>query len=50
MIPGALVGTDSTDAFIFACIPVLYFYASLYFKAAPDEKRPILALLSILLL
>ena len=47
MIPGALVGTDSTDAFIFACIPVLYFYASLYFKAAPDEKRPILALLSI---
>ena len=47
MIPGALVGTDSTDAFIFACIPVLYFYASLYFKAAPDEKRPILSLLSI---
>ena len=47
MIPGTLVGSDSTDAFIFACIPVLYFYASLYFKAKPDEKRPIAALLAI---
>ncbi|HEY0060456.1 MAG TPA: peptide MFS transporter [Flavisolibacter sp.] len=47
MIPGALVGSDSTDAFIFACIPVLYFYSSLYFKARPDEKRPIAALLAI---
>lgn len=47
MIPGSLVGSDSTDAFIFACIPVLYFYASLYFGAAADEKRPILALLAI---
>lgn len=47
MIPGSLVGSDSTDSFIFACIPVLYFYASLYFGAAADEKRPILALLAI---
>ena len=47
MIPGALVGSDSTDAFIFACLPVIYFYASLYFKAHPDEKRPIAALLAI---
>lgn len=47
MIPGSLVGSDSTDAFIFACIPVLYFYASLYFGATADEKRPILALLAI---
>ncbi|HEY0068325.1 MAG TPA: MFS transporter, partial [Flavisolibacter sp.] len=47
LIPGALVGSDSTDAFIFACIPVIFFYASLFFKAAPDEKRPIAALLAI---
>lgn len=47
LIPGALVGSDSTDAFIFACIPVIFFYASLYFKASPDEKRPIAALLAI---
>lgn len=46
-IPGSIFGSDSTDAFIFACIPVIYFYASLYKKAAPDEKRPMAALLSI---
>ena len=46
-IPGSLVGSDSTDAFIFACIPVVYFYASLFFKASKDEKRPIAALLAI---
>ena len=47
LIPGTLVGSDSTDAFIFACIPVTYFYGSLYFKAKPEEKRPIAALLAI---
>lgn len=47
LIPGAMVGSDSTDAFIFACIPVIIFYASLYFKAKADEKRPIAALLAI---
>lgn len=47
LIPGNLFGSDSTDAFIFACIPVIYFYAQLYFKAAPSEKRPIGALLAI---
>jgi POT family proton-dependent oligopeptide transporter len=47
LIPGSLVGSDSTDAFIFACLPVLYFYSSLYFKAKPDEKKPIAALLAI---
>ena len=43
----AIFGTDSTDAFIFACIPIVYFYGSLYFKAKPEDKRPIGALLSI---
>lgn len=47
LIPGNIFQSDSNDAFIFACIPVVYFYASLYFKATPDEKRPIAALLSI---
>jgi POT family proton-dependent oligopeptide transporter len=44
---GNIFGSDSTDAFIFACLPVIYFYTSLYFKAKPDEKRPIAALLAI---
>ncbi|MBC6490940.1 peptide MFS transporter [Flavihumibacter stibioxidans] len=47
MLPGSIFGSDSTDAFIFACLPVLYFYGSLYRKAAPEEKRPIAALLAI---
>ena len=47
LLPGTLFGSDSTDAFIFACVPVLYFYGSLYKKASTDEKRPIAALLAI---
>lgn len=47
MIPGTLIGSDSTDAFIFACIPVIYFYSSLLLKADAAEKRPIAALLAI---
>jgi len=47
MLPDNVFGSDSTDAFIFACIPVVYFYAQLYFKAQADEKRPIGALLAI---
>jgi proton-dependent oligopeptide transporter, POT family len=47
IIPGNIFQSDSNDAFIFACIPVIYFYTTLYFKAKPDEKRPIAALLAI---
>lgn len=47
MIPGAIFGSDSTDAFIFSCIPVICFYTSLYTKADANEKRPIAALLAI---
>ena len=42
-----IFGSDSTDAFIFACIPVIFFYGSLYFKAKVEDKRPIGALLTI---
>ena len=47
MIPGNIFQSDSNDAFIFACIPVIYFYSSLYFRAEKSEKRPIAALLAI---
>ena len=47
IIPANIFGSDSNDAFIFACIPVLYFYASLYIRAEKSEKRPIGALLAI---
>jgi len=42
-----LVGSASTDAFIFACLPVIYFYTSIYVSADKDEKRPVAALLAI---
>ena len=47
LIPGNFFGSDSTDAFIFACLPVIYFYTSLYVSAEKSEKRPIAALLAI---
>ena len=46
-LDSAIFGSDSTDAFIFACLPVIYFYSSLYFKAKVEDKRQIGALLSI---
>src|SRR5690606_20624519 len=42
-----IFGSDSTDAFIFACIPVVFFYANLYFRAKSEHKRSIGALLAI---
>jgi proton-dependent oligopeptide transporter, POT family len=47
VIPGNLLGSDSNDAFIAACVPVVIFYASLYFKADKEDKRPVAALLAI---
>jgi len=42
-----LFGANSTDAFVFAAIPVVGYYASLYFKASKEDKQPIAALLAV---
>lgn len=47
IIPGNMFGSDSTDAFILACVPVIGFYVSLYTRASKEDKAPIGALLSI---
>lgn len=47
LIPSNIFGSDSTDAFIFACIPIIGFYLSLYFRASKQDKSPIGALLAI---
>ena len=47
IIPSNIFGSDSTDAFIFACIPVIFFYVNLWFKAKNEERRSIGALLAI---
>jgi POT family proton-dependent oligopeptide transporter len=46
-LDSSIFGSDSTDAFVFACIPIIFFYGSLYVKAKAEDKRPIGALLSI---
>lgn len=47
LIPSNIFGSDSTDAFILSCIPVLYFYFNVWMRANQEDKRPIAALLSI---
>ncbi len=47
LIPGNLFGSDSTDAFILSCIPVIFFYGNLYFNADRNEKGPIAVMLAI---
>ena len=47
IIPGNIFGSDSTDAFIFACVPVVIFYISIYVSANAEDKKPIGALLAI---
>ena len=46
-MPNNLFGSDSNDAFIFACIPVISFYVSLWVKAKGQDKKSIGALLFI---
>lgn len=47
LIPGDIFGSDSTDAFIFACLPIIYFFTNLLRKASAGDKQPVKALLAI---
>lgn len=42
-----LLGSQSTDAFLFASIPVLVFYGSLWWNASDNDKNPVAALLAV---
>jgi len=44
---GNFFGTDSNDAFIFGCIPVIAFFLYLMVKSDAEDRRPIAALLSV---
>src|SRR5688500_8483289 len=46
-IPGNLFNSDSNDAFMFACLPVIYFYVNLWRKGNAEDKKGIGALLFI---
>jgi len=47
LIPNNIFGADSTDAFIFLSLPVIYFYYNVWRKADKHEREPIAALLSV---
>lgn len=47
LIPGTMVDSDSTDAFIFGSLPVFVYYGMVYKRAAKEEKASIKALLAI---
>ncbi|HRI20595.1 MAG TPA: peptide MFS transporter [Panacibacter sp.] len=47
IIPGNLIGSDSNDAFVFASIPVIIFYFSLWYRAKGFDKKRLGTLLTI---
>jgi POT family proton-dependent oligopeptide transporter len=46
-IPGNLIGSDSNDAFIAACIPIVIFYFRILRTANPFDKRRVSTLLTM---
>jgi proton-dependent oligopeptide transporter, POT family len=38
-IPGNLMGSDSNDAFLFACIPVIIFYFNIWLRCNAADRR-----------
>jgi POT family proton-dependent oligopeptide transporter len=46
-IPNNIFGSDSTDAFILGCIPIIIYFLNVWRTAAKHEKQPIAALLAI---
>lgn len=44
---GNIFGTDTNDAFLFGCLPVIFFFVYLFLKASKEDKGPIGALLSV---
>lgn len=47
LIPGNFLGTDTNDAFIIGCIPVIGFFIYLAIKSEAKESRAIKALLAV---
>ncbi|MBN2166967.1 MAG: peptide MFS transporter [Marinilabiliaceae bacterium] len=46
-IPDNIFGSDTNDAFLIGCLPVIAFFIFLYVKANKNDKRPIGALLAV---
>jgi POT family proton-dependent oligopeptide transporter len=50
IIPDTIMGSDSTDAFFMFCIPVVYFYATIYKNANAEEKKPLGTMFTIFII
>jgi POT family proton-dependent oligopeptide transporter len=48
--PYTIMGSQSTDAFFMFCMPVIYFYASIYLKANAEERRPLGTMFTIFII
>ena len=42
-----IFGSTSNDTFLFACIPVIWFYLSTYLKSSAEDKKPLGSLMYI---
>jgi POT family proton-dependent oligopeptide transporter len=45
-----IMGSQSTDAFFMFCIPVIYFYSSIYKKANTEERKPLGTMFTIFII
>ncbi len=45
-----IMGSQSTDAFFMFCIPVVYFYASIFKKANAEERKPLGTMFTIFII
>ncbi|MGZ3920475.1 MAG: peptide MFS transporter [Bacteroidia bacterium] len=45
-----IMGSKSTDAFFMFCIPVIYFYASIFKKANTEERKPLGTMFTIFII
>jgi POT family proton-dependent oligopeptide transporter len=47
LLPGNFLGSDTNDAFIIGCLPIILFFIYLAFKSEAAERRAIKALLAV---
>lgn len=48
LLPGKpLLQTKSTDAFLFACLPIIFYYVNVWRTASATERKPLGAMLAI---
>ncbi|MDX2174125.1 MAG: peptide MFS transporter [Bacteroidota bacterium] len=48
--PYTIMGSQSTDAFFMFCIPVIYFYSSIFKKATSEERKPLGTMFTIFII